>query len=239
MTNSIDLQSLFSTVSQSLEEKKGSLNEADTYNHDHGDHMVKIFNLVQNAVAQKSDQPVEKQLSYASKVVQQKADNGSAALYAQGLSKAADRFSGKELDENTVGILLQSLFSAEKPKQEAKGRDMLGSILSSISGQPPEASQTQQTQQQSKSDNLLGSLLSGLTGQSSEGGRDSDQSLGLDDLLQAGMTFFQSKQDGDTNIEAIMDIFMAGSPMKETPHRKQSASIITETIMKFIGNMNK
>lgn len=53
------------------------------------------------------------------------------------------------------------------------------------------------------------------------------------------MTFFQSKQDGETNIEAIMDIFMADSPMKETPHRKQSASIVTETIMKFIGNKNK
>lgn len=237
MTNSIDLQSLFSTVSQSLAEKKGSLNEADTYNHNHGDHMVKIFNLVQDAVAEKSDQPVEKQLSYASKVVQQKADSGSAALYAQGLSKAAERFSGKELDENTVSILLQSLFSAEKPKQETPGKDILGALLSNISEQPSETSQAQQTQQQSQSGNLLGSLLSGLTGQSSEGGRDSTHSLGLDDLLQAGMTFFQSKQDGDTNIEAIMDIFMTGSPMKETPHRKQSASIVTETIMKFIGNM--
>lgn len=181
MTNSIDLQSLFSTVSESLAEKKGSLNEADTYNHDHGDHMVKIFNLVQGAVAQKSDQPVEKQLSYASKVVQQKADSGSAALYAQGLSKAAERFSGKELNENTVSILLQSLFSAEKPKQETQTSDILGSLLSSLSGQSSESSQTQQAQQ-SQSGNLLGSLFSGLTGQSQEVGKESDQSLGLDDL---------------------------------------------------------
>lgn len=240
MANSIDLQSLFSTVSQSLAEKKATLNEADSYNHNHGDHMVKIFNLIRSAVVQKSDQPVEEQLSYASKVVQQKADSGSAALYAQGLSKAAERFSGKDLNENTVSILLQSLLSAEKPIQEtpSQGNDMLGSLLSGLAGQPTESAQSQGSQQ-SQGGNILGSLLSGLTGQSNETAGESDQSLGLDDLLQAGMTFFQSKQDGDTNIEAIMDVLMVGSPMKETPHRKQSASIVTETIMKFIGNMNK
>lgn len=239
MANSIDLQTLFKAVAQNLDEKKESLNDADTYNHNHGDHMVNIFNLVQGAVAQKSDQPVQEQLSYASKVVQQKADSGSAALYAQGLSKAAESFSGRDLNENTVGILLQSLLGGEKPEQapQPQSNNMLGSLLSSLSGQPKDEPKPSPTPQ-SQGGDLLGSLLSGLTGQSTETSGTEDQSLGLDDLLQAGMTFFQSKQDGDTNIEAIMDVLMAGSPMQKTPHRKQSASIVTETIMNLISSMN-
>jgi len=51
IANSIDLHTIFNTVTQQLAEKKDKLNEADSYNHNHGDHMVKIFDLVQNAVA--------------------------------------------------------------------------------------------------------------------------------------------------------------------------------------------
>jgi len=235
MANSIDLQALFNTVTQQLADKKDTLNDADTYNHNHGDHMVNIFNLVQNAVAQKSNKPVEEQLSYASKVVKQKADSGSAELYAQGLSKAAKNFSGKDLNKDTVSILLQSILGADKPEQrpQSQTNDALGSLLSGLSGQQDSAQEP--TPQQG---DILGSLLSGLAGQSNEAS-ESDQSFGLNDLFQAGMTFYQSKQDGDTNMEAIMDALMTGSPMKKTPHRKQSASIVTATIMDFVGNLNK
>jgi len=209
MTNSIDLQTLFNSVTQQLAEKKDTLNESDSYNHNHGDHMVKIFNLVQNAVEQKSDKPIEDQLSYASRVVQQKGDSGSAALYAEGLSKAAENFSGRELNKNNISILLQSLFGAEKPTQKPK----------------------------QETGDIMNTLLSEFTNQASRED-DADQSFGLDDIIKAGMTFFQSKQDGDTNMEAIMDALMSGSPMRKTPHREQSASIVTSTIMKFFGNLN-
>lgn len=208
MANSIDLKTLFNSVTQQLADKKETLNEADDYNNNHGDNMVKIFDLVQSAVAQKSDKPIEEQLSYASKVVEQKADSGSGALYAQGLSKAAENFSGKELNKNTITLLLQSIFNSDKSEEKP----------------------------QSENDNIVGSLISGLTGQSGEP-NEADQSFGLDDILQAGTSFFQSKQDGDTNMEAIMDGLMAGSPMKKTPHREQSASIVTSTIMNLIGNL--
>ena len=198
MANSIDLQTLFNAVSQQLSEKKDKLNDADAYNHNHGDHMVKIFNLVQSAVSEKSDKPIEDQLSYASKIVKQKGDSGSAALYAEGLSKAAEKFSGRELNENNISVLLQSLFGAEKPSQKPDQRS--GNISAAD---------------------------------------EADQSFGIDDILNAGMSFYQSKQDGDTNLEAIMDAIMGGSPMRKTPHREQSATIVTSTIMKFFGNLDK
>ena len=266
MASTVDLKSLFSTVTQQLANKKEPLNAADDYNHNHGDNMVQIFNLIQNAVSEKTGAPVEKQLAYASEVVEKKADSGSAKLYAQNLSNAAKKFTDKDLNEDTIGVLLQSLLGAEKPqpKPQPQDSDVLGSILSGLTGQsaPSEPQQPQQTQgggdlmssllssltgqsgpseaqsQETHSGDLLGSLLSGLTGQST-GNTQSDQSLGLDDLIKAGMAFYQSKQNGESSMEAILGALMAASPMGESPHRAQSASIVASTIMNFVANMNK
>ena len=209
MANNVDLKSLFQTVTQQLAEKKGNLNEADSYNHNHGDHMVHIFKLAQDAVSQKSDKRVDEQLNYASQVVQEKDNSGSGKLYAQGLASAAEKFSDKDLNQDNLGELVQSLLGAEKSQPKPK----------------------------EQSSDLLGSLLSGLTGQSGDAG--SDQKIGLDELFRGGMAFYQSKQDGDSNMEAVMDAIKASSPMGQSPHRTQSASIVASTLMKYAGNLKK
>jgi hypothetical protein len=38
----VDLTKLFTAVTKALKTEQASLNEADTYNHDHGDNMVKL-----------------------------------------------------------------------------------------------------------------------------------------------------------------------------------------------------
>ena len=204
MPNNFDLGTLFQAVTEQLSQKKETLNEADTYNHDHGDHMVQIFNLVQNAVAQKSDKPVAEQLGYASRIVEEQAQSGSGKLYAEGLSNAARNLSDTNLNENSIGILIKSLLMADKPVETSQPQGTGG---------------------------FLGSLLSSLLGNS--GAESTDQGLGLDELLRAGLAFYQSKQEGDSNTEAIMDALMAASPMGQSPHRAQSGSIVASTIMDF------
>jgi len=237
MASSIDLAKLFGSITKQLAQNKETLNEADSYNHNHGDNMVQIFNLAQNAVAKRSGKPVEDQLAYASQVVKEKTNSGSANLYAQGLESAARNLSGKDLNEKTMGVLLQSLLGVEQPepKPQVQSDNILGSLLSGFAGQ---SSKPTPSNQSSQTDNILGSLLSGLTGQTSEQA-DSDQSLGLDDLMQAGMAYFQSKQSGDSNMEAIMSALMAASPMGKSSHRAQSGSIVASTIMNFVGSLNK
>lgn len=211
MAQNLDLSAIFSTVTDQLSQKKDSLNEADGYNHDHGDHMVQIFDLVQKAVSKKKDQPVAEQLEYASQAVSSKAKSGSAKLYAEGLSNAAKQFSGSELNDGNIGMLVQSLMGAEKP---------------------------QETKQPEKRKGLLGSLLSGLTGQSqTESSKESG--MGMDDLFRAGMAFYQSKQEGDQTTAALMDALMAASPLGESAHRSQSGSIVASTIMDFVKGVNK
>ncbi len=206
MAGKIDLGTIFHAVTERLADKQATLNDADTYNHDHGDHMVQIFDLIENAVSQKSDKSVSDQLEYASEIVKEQADSGSAKLYAQGLANAAGNLSGAELDPNAISTLVKSLLNVEEPKQTQSGGG-------------------------------LGGLLSGLLGGSEAGPEEND--LGIDDLLQAGLAFYQSKQEGDSNSEAIMDAILAASPMSQSAHRSQSGSLVGSTIMSFIQSLGK
>ncbi len=210
MANELNLSNIFGSVTQQLAQKQETLNEADDYNHNHGDHMVQIFNLIQGAVSQKQDQPVAEQLGYASKVVKEQANSGSAALYAQNLSNAAQKFSGSELKPDMLGTLVQSLLGVEKPQPAPQPKQTGG---------------------------FLGSLLSSLTGKKQTSQQ--DQGLDLNDLLQVGMAFYQSKQEGDNNTQAIMDALMAASPMGQSAHRAQSGSVVASTILDFAKSLNQ
>jgi hypothetical protein len=203
----MDLSTIFQSVTAQLTDQQATLNEADTYNHDHGDHMVQIFNLIQNAVSQKSEQPVAEQLLYASQVVEKETDNGSGELYAQGLAKAAQNFSGSELQPDTLGLLVKSLLNVEEPPQKKQETNFLGSLLSGLMGKPDNS--------------------------------ENDQNLGIDELLRAGMAFYQSKQQGGSTTEALMGALMAASPLGASTHRTMSGSMVASTIMDFANSLKK
>jgi hypothetical protein len=203
----MDLSTIFQSVTAQLTDQQATLNEADTYNHDHGDHMVQIFSLVQNAVAQKSEQPVAEQLNYASQIVEKEADSGSGKLYAQGLAKAAENFSGSELQPDTLGLLVKSLLNVQEPPQKKQETNFLGSLLSGLMGKPETPEE--------------------------------DQKLGIDELLRAGMAFYQSRQEGGSTTEALMGALMAASPLGASSHRSMSGSLVASTIMDFAKSFNK
>ena len=210
MADNLDLNTIFQAVTQQLSEKKVKLNEADTYNHNHGDNMVQIFNLVQQAVAEKADKPVSEQLNYAGKVVEQNANSGSAALYAQGLSKASENLKGESLSSDMLSMLVQSLLGTNQPKIQAEPHPKQG---------------------------FLGSLLAGLFGKTQS--QSSEQQLGLDDLLQLGQAFMQGQQEGDGLSQEALQALLTGSPMGESDHRKESGSLVASTIMNFVSTLSK
>lgn len=203
----MDLSTIFKSVTAQLTDQQSTLNEADDYNHDHGDHMVQIFSLIQNAVSQKSEQPVAEQLSFASQIVKKEAESGSAKLYAQGLANAAKNFTGSELQPDTLGLLVKGLLNVKE--------------------EPP----------QKKESNLLGSLLAGLTGKKEESS-EGEQKVGIDELLRAGMAFYQAKQDGGSTTDALMGALLAASPLGESKHRSMSGSLVASTIMDFAKSFN-
>ena len=111
-TQSVDLSKLFGAVAQTMLQNQSTLNEADTYNHDHGDNMVQTFEVITQAMKEKSNATPAEQLAYASQLLSAKSQSGSAKLYAQGLQDASKKFVGKTSITPSNGTTLDSLLAA-------------------------------------------------------------------------------------------------------------------------------
>ena len=208
-SNQIDLAKLFGAVASNLGNQRESLNRADTYNNDHGDHMVEIFEVVTQAMKEKRNANPADQLAYASEILRRK-QSGSAQVYANGFAQAAQQFQGQAVTTDNAGMLLQSLLGG---------------------GQAP-------AQATSGGGDMLGALLGSLTGGQSQGQATND-GLDIGDLLNAGMAFMNAKQQGDSNLEAALDAFMSTSPLGQSAHRKESGAMVANTIMQVLGSMSK
>ena len=51
--SALDLLTMFKAASRSLKQNKEALNQADDYNHNHGDNMVSIFRVITKAMETK------------------------------------------------------------------------------------------------------------------------------------------------------------------------------------------
>jgi len=208
----IDLAQLFGAVANSLGEQRETLNQADTYNNDHGDHMVEIFEVVTQAMKEKQNASPADQLAYASEILRRR-QSGSAQVYANGFAQAAQQFQGQSVTTDNAGMLLQTLLGG---------------------GQAPVVP----SQQAGGGSDLLGSLLGGLTGQPSQG-QSTDDGLDIGDLLNAGMAFMNAKQQGSSTTEAAINALMSASPLGQSSHRKESGTLVANTIMQVLGSMSK
>jgi hypothetical protein len=238
-SKSIDLQKLFGSVAKTMAQNKTSLNAADTYNHDHGDNMVQIFEVITQAMKEKSAATPAEQLAYASKLLQAKSQSGSAQLYAEGLSDAASQFKGsKAITTDTAMTLIQTLLGAKgsvpaSSTQSGGTSDLIGSLIGGLAG-------SSQTQGDSNGD-LLGSLLGGLTGSQQPATADNQATgqgqIDIGDLLNAGMAFAQTKQSGGSNLDAILNAVVSSSKMSDSSHRSQSSALVANTLMQVVGQM--
>lgn len=234
--NALDLVNLFQMAANTLAANRQSLNQADTYNHDHGDNMVQAFQTITQAMQQKKGAAPAVQLSHASKVLSQQ-KSGSAQLYAQGLSKAADKFKGQpQVTPENAMMLVQALLGADQPPAQAQqggGGDLLSALLGGA-GQP------QPSTQQGGTGDLLGALL-GAAGQAQApaAGQGSD-GIGLDDLLNAGMAFLNTKAQGGSNLEAAINALVQSSAVgSSSAHRSQSGALVVNALLQAISAMSR
>lgn len=208
----IDLVKLFGAVANNLGTQREALNQADTYNNDHGDHMVEIFEVITQAMQEKKNANPADQLAYASQILRNR-QSGSAQVYANGLAQASQQFSGKSITTENAGMLLQTLLGGGEaptmPNQGASGSgDVLGSLLGSLAGNS--------NQQQGAADGL-----------------------DVGDLLNAGMAFMNAKQQGSSTAEAAINALMSASPLGQSSHRKESGALVASTIMQVLGSLSK
>jgi hypothetical protein len=238
-TQGVDLAKLFGAVASNLAENRDSLNGADTYNKDHGDNMVGIFQTISKIVQGKPGLDQAGQLASASKEIR-KQSNGSAQLYADGLQRASQEFKGKTITPDNAMGLIQALLGGGQPagggqQQASPGGDILGSLLGSLGGGQTTGGQ----QQAGAGGDLLGSLLGSLGGGQAGATQDSQDGLDAGDLLNVGMAFMNAKQKGSSNMEALIGAILNAGPMGQSSHRSQSGSIVANTIVQVLGSIMK
>ena len=237
--NRVDLANVFQTVTQSLAQNQQALNRADSVNQDHGDNMVQTFQTITTALEEKKGKPDSAALAYAARKLAKSTTSSSGKLYAQGLAQAATQLKGKPVDAQGATQLLQTLIGGGQPAGgSAAGGDMLGALMSGMAGGQPQSG----GQAQAGGD-MLSALLGGLAGgeqaQPQSGGQPAGGGLsdGLDvgDLLTAGMSYMQAKQSGGSNVQALMQAFMAVSGMGNAEHRQQSTGLVVSSFLQELG----
>ena len=78
----------------------------------------------------------------------------------------------------------------------------------------------------------MGGVAGGQSGSSQSG-------LDLGDLLNAGMAYMSSQQQGDTSMESVIKAFVAATQAGQSTHRAQSGELVANTIIQLLGKQGR
>lgn len=122
-----------------------------------------------------------------------------------------------------------------QPSQSSgSGGDLLGSLVGQMTGN----AQTQPAPSSQQGGDMLSTLMGGLTGnQSSSSG--SGSGLDLGDLVNAGMSFMQAKQQGGSTAQALIQAFMSASGMGKSADRTQSTQLVVNSFLQALAKTQK
>jgi hypothetical protein len=139
------------------------------------------------------------------------------------------------------GDLLGTLLGQEtgsSPSQTTESSGSSGDLLGTLLGQTTGAEGVSPTATSQQGGDVLSTLLGGLTGsQSSSSG--SGGGLDLGDLVNAGVSFMQAKQQGGSTAQALIQAFMTASGMGNSTHRTQSTGLVINSFLQALGASQK
>jgi len=209
MSEKLDLTALFQAVSNTMVDNQETLNQADMNDQDHGDNMVEVFQVITEAMQSQPNADPADQLAYASQLLRQREQNGSAQIYAQNLSQASQQFQGQSaLTSDNAMNLIQSLLGGQQAAQQSLQQ----------TGDP------------------LSSLLTGLAGGGQT--QEENSGFDFTDLMSAGMSFLSARQQGKSDTEALINALIAGSQAGQSPLSSQSGALVADTLLQTIGSLS-
>jgi hypothetical protein len=228
----IDLLKLFQAAAGALQQNQSSLNQADTYNHDHGDNMVNTFDTIIQALQQKQNAKPAAQLKYVGQQLEQTATSGSGKTYAQGFAQAAAHFKGTEITLESILPLIQLLLGGgQATTSKGSSADIIGSILGGLSGG---------SSGQSGQGLDLGGLLGGLLGgQNSSTASQSGQAGSLGGLL-GGLLGGQNGSSGNAGgdlLGSLIGGLVGNSKMADSAPHTQSGQIVAGSILQALSQL--
>jgi hypothetical protein len=248
----VDLADVFQMVTQTLAENQQGLNQADTYNQDHGTNMVQTFQTISGALQEKKGKSSSQALNYAARRVAKSTHSGSGQLYAQNLAQAARKVKGKKkIDPATAMQLLQTLIGGgqEAPRPEV---DPLAALQGGQAG--ASAGRPQAGAPLTGGGDALASLLGGLMGGGASGQSGSGDLLGsaggqgglpIEALLNAGLALMQGSQGGQNKpaleslLPVLAQVLASRSGMGQATHRNQSTQLVANAFLQALAEANR
>jgi hypothetical protein len=209
----LEVSSLFQSVLDALILKQSELNLADPYNQDHGDHMVEIFRIAVRAAQEKQSGTLADAMEYASQLLQGCVENGSAQVYARGLSCLAEQFSQRQIDLDDLAPYAQVAISGKKPENGQSNGGRSGDILKA----------------------LLTALAEWERLETEQPGSTRGVDLGY--LFGVGMAYMQAKQQGGDRLRVLAETVVSSSPLGRVPHRHQSGLLVVQTLLQALGDL--
>ncbi len=217
----LDLYEIFSAVLQALRDQRLRLNQADTVDGNHGDHMVAIFEVAvrtaqseQAAGSQGAD--LSQVMLQASRQLEALPDNDSAHVYGVGLSLLAARLQEHRLSlQDLVSYTASQLKpqeEGENSKTSATGRekDVVKALLDALADWDRyEASREKDT-----------------------GEPQSQTGMDLGYLFGAGMAYLQARQKGGERLDILVETAVNASPLGRVLHRAESGRLVIRTLLR-------
>jgi len=216
---------LFRAVGAALRANQDELNSADTFNGNHGDHMVQVFEIAAQAVDQPGSLSLADAMQAAAQQLAEQPGNGSARIYALGLDQMAQQFRRYNITLNDLlGYVSTILEENTEP----------GSVVGERSG------------------DALKALVSGLVGWKSaaqnQAGSGADQdpapwylspsagsgSLDMNALFDLGVVYMQAKARNSERSQVLADAAASASPLSQIPHRYQSGKLAIRSLLEAL-----
>jgi hypothetical protein len=201
-----ELAPLFAAVGEALRQNQQALNQADTFNGNHGDHMVEIFEIAAQAARERGGASLAEAMEHASQLLEQRSHNGSAQVYAHGLRQMGAQFRHYQVT--------------------------LGELIAYMRGVTGEGHKTE-NRAHNRSGDVLKALVTGLSGwsQAENGQAAQNRPLGMGALFELGMAYLQAKQRGGSRIEVLADAAASASPLSRSPLRYQSGRLAIQALL--------
>lgn len=213
MPPALEVSGLFQAVLDELTHKQSELNQADPYNQNHGDNMVEIFDIAVRAAQEKQSGSLAEAMEYASQLLLGCENNGSAQVYARGLTCLAAQFSQRQLDLVDLAPYAQVAISGEKRDNGRSNGGRSGDILKA----------------------LLSALAEWERLEAEQPGAGRGMDLGY--LLGIGMAYLQAKQQGGDRLKVLAETVVSSSPLGRVPHRHQSGLLVVQKILQALGDL--
>jgi hypothetical protein len=204
-----ELASIFLAARRVMSENRLAYNALDSLNGDHGDHMLQIFDVAVRAAQDKQADGMAAAMEYAGELLLGLPSNGSAQVYARGLSALGAQFAKYQLD------LPDLLPYMRKVLQDGKD---------STPAEPVP-----------RSNEILKALVTALAAwQQGESGKEVNP-LDLGYMFDLGIAYMLAKGRNPTRSEVIADAAASVSPLKKTPHRYESGKAAILALLRAMG----